>query len=1297
MKRKVGLGLLWSGLFSMAFSASAAPLPSDLKLVVNVSGEGTQTLHLHKRTARTSDFVLYLWDSVSGYVAQPTPEVRTFRGTVGENPNAIVIASIDGGNRLKAYCIDMEWGHNRRWNIDVDVSSQLASPQPPDPMPTQSVASPANGTAGTPNVGPKVPSGISESSGVPYGEIVEFEFGLDMTVAAYNRYGGDIDTLLARYEIDAMMYEFMMTRDLMIRVVLPTTVIRTENFYTTDPGNMSLGEMRTAWLTEPLASARWDNVWGSEGYYASGNGVGKDENSMAAGALFHENAHNWTAYHLAYQADTMGGNKPSFGPMTVDTILKKRKEAIDESKLPVAAPFTDPLPPHTHVDISRVQQDTPIDIDVMANDHDANGDALSIVDFTTTTVPGGTVTLNGNQLHYTPPAGYVGKDIIVYTVQDDSPMGLKTRDVVHLEVVNNGLMVRYEMEETSGTSASDSTGIGVPGDLNGADFSTHSVPSPLGKGVRTYGYENENAIENGDWSGILVGTGNIMPVPLNPSREATPLEEDWNHHSGYYDIMDGDYTFASWFRCDNFNGSFYNGGFGMAYLASRWWHPETRVGWDLYAMDGKVGLHWRIFDGATAIQHLSASYDFKEGAWYHVAAVFDRTADEIRILVNGQVVATRTSAFASNGFIFNGRAPLALGEFAKEQICFDDVRIYSKALSTAEVQALYELPGVGVARFLGDTLQYAAYSDFIFEQSLWENIWSGGAEPLTFEILDGPAWLTVDSDGLLRGMPYPSDAGLNMFTVKMSDTNGNTDTMTLEITVPVVPTANRIAYWKLDEGSGSTATDDTGNGYDGSLTGAIWEDGRIHGALSFNGTSDSVTCGNVPASSQMTFAGWINPSDVSGSQALFGKASSYSVKMSGSELQYTKPHVGDYSSSGAGLTPGTWQHVVVTLDGGYSNGLKFYKDGVLVSQRTGATPGVNSNPVLLANNEWNEHFGGLMDDLQIFNKVLTPDEVGALYASASSGVGLFAHWKFDEGSGLTAADSSVNGYDGTLDSSINWIAGMDGNAVALTPTQTIDLGGKTGPEGDWTLATWVQRKGNTPSAILLDSSSTAIKLEQWPSTHRIGITKKHVWDKSFNYTTPLNQWVHLTWVGGNGEVKLYVNGVWQDTIAQSISLPFSTIGHASEGVNTWLDDTVIYNRALRESEVRNVYLRDLDLDGMRDAWEEAYFPDNGTATRPHENADADINSNLGEYIAGMDPTNAASYFGITDGWMAPGQGFVIEWESFGDRLYSLYWSQSLTNDFQYLDEVTGPQNSYTDAVHHAEDTGFYNVEVHRVD
>jgi hypothetical protein len=184
--------------------AQAAPLPDDLRLVV-ATPDGTQTLHLHKRTARAAACAVYRWSSASGY-ARVSPEVRTFRGTVEENGNAIVIASIGADQKLKATCIDMEWGHNARWQVSgLDVSGQLS---PPDTqasaMPAQTVGLPLNGTPGTPRIGPRVPTGTAPN-GVPYGAIVEYELALDLTVAAYTRHGSDLDNVLAAYEADAML------------------------------------------------------------------------------------------------------------------------------------------------------------------------------------------------------------------------------------------------------------------------------------------------------------------------------------------------------------------------------------------------------------------------------------------------------------------------------------------------------------------------------------------------------------------------------------------------------------------------------------------------------------------------------------------------------------------------------------------------------------------------------------------------------------------------------------------------------------------------------------------------------------------------------------------------------------------------------------------------------------------------------------------------------------------------------------------------------------------------------------
>src|SRR4030042_5271152 len=67
------------------------------------------------------------------------------------------------------------------------------------------------------------------------------------------------------------------------------------------------------------------------------------------------------------------------------------------------------------------------------------------------------------------------------------------------------------------------------------------------------------------------------------------------------------------------------------------------------------------------------------------------------------------------------------------------------------------------------------------------------------------------------------------------------------------------AYWKFDEGSGTTAFGSSGNGNDGIFNGnPQWVAGKFGGALEFNG-DDYLNCGNGPSlqiQAQITIAFW---------------------------------------------------------------------------------------------------------------------------------------------------------------------------------------------------------------------------------------------------------------------------------------------------------------------------------------------------------------------------------------------------------------------------------------------------------
>ena len=93
------------------------------------------------------------------------------------------------------------------------------------------------------------------------------------------------------------------------------------------------------------------------------------------------------------------------------------------------------------------------------------------------------------------------------------------------------------------------------------------------------------------------------------------------------------------------------------------------------------------------------------------------------------------------------------------------------------------------------------------------------------------------------------------------------------------------------------------------------------------------------------------------------------------------------------------------------------------------------------------------------------------------------------------------------------------------------------------------------------------------------------------------------------------------------------------------------------------------------------------------NADVDQSTNGDEFIAGTDPTNEASFFAITNASPIVG-GFVMSWESVTGRVYSVNWTDGLTNSFQALEtDIAYPRSSYTDTLHAAESKVFYDLEV----
>ena len=93
---------------------------------------------------------------------------------------------------------------------------------------------------------------------------------------------------------------------------------------------------------------------------------------------------------------------------------------------------------------------------------------------------------------------------------------------------------------------------------------------------------------------------------------------------------------------------------------------------------------------------------------------------------------------------------------------------------------------------------------------------------------------------------------------------------------------------------------------------------------------------------------------------------------------------------------------------------------------------------------------------------------------------------------------------------------------------------------------------------------------------------------------------------------------------------------------------------------------DADGNGINDDWEEKYF--NRIGVDPSADADGDGLSNYQEYLAGTNPTNAASNLHIT-GLFATGIDLVVSWTTVGGKSYALQTSSAATGGFADLTPV----------------------------
>ncbi len=179
--------------------------------------------------------------------------------------------------------------------------------------------------------------------------------------------------------------------------------------------------------------------------------------------------------------------------------------------------------------------------------------------------------------------------------------------------------------------------------------------------------------------------------------------------------------------------------------------------------------------------------------------------------------------------------------------------------------------------------------------------------------------VTSGGMGTLTYTPDPGHVGADSFSYFVV-ADGRTHAATVNLAVTDRPTL--AAHWPLNDGSGITAVDATGNGHSGLLlNGPVWTVGHVGGALRLDGVDDAVqvVAPLALSSDSITMTGWIMRQGPQASWAglLFTRGGNSVAGLSlgdANELRYhwNGNHWG--WNSGLVVPDGTWTFVALVVE-----------------------------------------------------------------------------------------------------------------------------------------------------------------------------------------------------------------------------------------------------------------------------------------------------------------------------------------------------------------------------------------------
>jgi hypothetical protein len=455
---------------------------------------------------------------------------------------------------------------------------------------------------------------------------------------------------------------------------------------------------------------------------------------------------------------------------------------------------------------------------------------------------------------------------------------------------------------------------------------------------------------------------------------------------------------------------------------------------------------------------------------------------------------------------------------------------------------------------------------------------------------------------------------------------------------------NPVSYWRLGETSGTTATDLGSGGNHGTYGGAYTlgvagaPAADSNGAATFYGTTGAVTIGNVlpfERTDSFTISAWFKTGTTG--KKLFAKMNNsgsgyrgYSISVETGDIYFDL--VSNWGTTNAieVKTPlatyvnSAWHHLVVTYSGtSLASGVSMYVDGsiitptVLANNLTATI--VDTTPLYIGTFAGGLNFNGSIDDVAVYNYVLTATQASNLYKAGTSGkvpefiVGQrykdliqsfnpIGYYRLGESSGTTVTDESTNALHGTyynsptllqtgaITSDANNSINLNGSSqyATLPNSSTFDPG-----TGTYTILGWFKTSATYGSAgyILHNYGSGVI-----PSVS-LGVNSADqklyamLRDGGGNMVSVTGQgsavndgtWHFAALVrDSQTSIKVYLDGslLGSSSTPGMGSITFSGLGPFSIGrrsgnndsyFNGQIDEIALFNSALTATQISNLY------------------------------------------------------------------------------------------------------------------------------